>query len=410
MEQQSILSVILGWRRLIVRVVIAAIIVSVVVSLALPSWYGASATFLPPQEGSSRGGLVQFFSQFGMDFGSAGLVSATPVSDLMIGVLKSRRLRERVVLEFDLASVYGSSTTQHAVRDLGEHMLVSTTPEGLVDIWVEDRDRERAAAVANAFLDLLDEYNRESSTEQASRTREYVEETLVATRGRLDDAAATLRDFQEEHGAIEIGEQTRVTVEATAGLEAERARLEIQRGLLSGFSSQDHVDVRRADAEIAEIDGQLAVLRGTSDGDPASSRSGVLLPLDRIPELGLRLADLTREVMVQEKVYEFLSSQLEEARIQESRDLTSIRVIDRAEPPLERARPRRKLIVILTVLLALIGSIGLAIGTEGLLDYASTETSGGPSRELRFLLRPLEQLKAWGGPPEASDRPSSRDS
>ncbi len=411
MEQQSIMSVILGWRRLILRVVLAAVAVSVIVSLVLPSWYGASATFLPPQEAGSRGGLVQFFSKFGMDFGSSGLVSATPMSDLMIGILKSRRLREQVVADFDLADIYGSRSSQHAVRELGEHMLVSTTPEGLVEIWVEDRDRGRSAALANAFLDLLDEHNRESSTEQAARTREYIEETLVATRGRLEDAATVLRSFQEEHGTIEIGEQTRVTVEAVAGLEAERARLEIERGLLSGFSSPDNVEVRRAEAQLAEIDEQLAALKGTSGGDGSSTAPpGVLLPLDRIPELGFRLADLTREVMVQERVYEFLSSQLEEARIQESRDLSSIRVLDRAEPPLERVRPRRKLIVVLTLLLALIGSVGLAIGTEALLEYAAGEERGDSSNEFGFLLRPLERLKIWGGPPAAVDRSSSRDS
>jgi tyrosine-protein kinase Etk/Wzc len=409
MEQQSMLSVILGWRRLILRAVVAAVVVSAVVSLVVPSWYGASATFLPPQEGVSRGGLAQFFSQFGMDFGSAGLASAAPMSDLMIGVLKSRRLREQIVSDFGLVEVYGSRSTQHAVRALGEHMIVSTTPEGLVEIWVEDRDRGRAAAIANTLLDLLDQYNRESSTQQAARTREYIEETLMATRARLDGAAAALRDFQQQHGMVEIGEQTRVTVEAIAALEAERARFDIERGMLSGFSSPEHVDVRRMDAQISEIDGQLAALRGASASGAPASRSGVLLPFDKIPELGLELADLTREVIVQEKVYEFLSSQLEEARIQESRDLSSIRIIDRAEPPLERARPRRKLIIILTAFLAFIGSMGVALGAEGVLEHASGGTVDGSSGELGFLLGPLTRLKRWGGPRSVRDCPSSRD-
>ena len=409
MEQQSILSVILGWRRLILRVVIAAVIVSVVVSLVMPSWYGASATFLPPQERASRGGIAQLFSQFGMDFGSAGLASGTPMSDLMIGILKSRRLREQIVSDFDLVDAYRSRSPQHAVRDLREHLLVSTTPEGLVEIWVEDRDRDRAAAIANAFLDLLDQYNRESSTEQAARTREYLEETLVATRARLDDAAAELRGFQQEHGMIEIHEQTRVTVEAIAGLEAERTRFEIERGVLLGFSSHDHVDVRRMDAQIDEMNERLAALKGTPAGDAPAPRSGVLLPLDRIPELGLELADLTREVMVQEKVYEFLSSQLEEARIQELRDLSSIRIIDSAEPPLERTRPRRKLIVFLTVVLALIGSIGVALVAEGVLERASVGSGDVSPNELGFLSGPLTRLKRWGGPPSARDRSSFRD-
>lgn len=409
--QQSILRIILGWRKLIVRVVLAAIVVSIVVSLVLPGWYGASATFLPPQESSSSGGLMQFFTQFGMDFGSSGLMSATPMSDLMIGVLKSRRLRERVVADFELEKVYGSSTKRHAVRELGDHVRVSTTSEGLIEIWVEDRGRDRAAAIANRLLDLLDEYNRDTSTEQAARTREYIEETLAANRERLENAASALREFQEEYGAIEISEQTRVTVEAIAGLEAERARLQIEKGFLEGFSSPDNVELRRTEARIREIGNQMSELSGYSPASGGTSASsGVLLPLSRIPELGLKLADHTREVMVQEKVYEYLSSQLEEARIQESRDLSSIRILDRAEPPLERARPKRKIIVLMTVLLALIGSVGLAIATEGLIEIASRDTWDRSPPELGLLLRPLERLRRWGGPSDSGDDPSSRDS
>jgi len=404
MDQQSILEIVLGWRRLIVRVTIAAIVVSVAVSLIMPGWYEASATFLPPKEGASTGGLVQFFADFGMDFGSAGLVSSTPNSDLMIGILKSWRLREQIVSQFGLQEIYRSRTERHAARELADHMVVSTTPEGLIEIRVEDRDRERAAEMANALLDLLDRYNRESSTEQAVRTREYVEETLLSVRGRLEAAARELKEFQEEHGTIEIEAQTRATVETIAELEAERARIDIERGMLARFSSPDQVEVRRTEAELDEIDRQLAAL-GRAPAEGGASGSIVLLPLDMIPELELRLADLKREVMVQEKVYEFLSSQLEDARIQESRDLSSIRIIDRAAPPLERTRPRRKLIVILTTLLAFLGSIGLAIATEGFLEYAGSGGTSGTSADLSPLTRPLVRLKRWSGSPPTDSSP-----
>jgi uncharacterized protein involved in exopolysaccharide biosynthesis len=408
-EQKSIAALILGWRPLIFRVTLAAAVVSVVVSLLLPNWYGASATFLPPEEGESRGSIMRMFTQIGMDFGGAGLTSGTPAADLMIGILKSRLIRGQVADRFDLVEVYGADTRDHAIEELGDHLRVSTTAEGLVEVWVEDRERTRAADMANAFVEFLDGYNRRTSAERARRTKELVGTIIDENRERLEDAAGRLRAFQEEHETIELSEQTRVTVEAIAELESELARLEIEKGFLEGFSSPDQMDVKTLDARIREVEAKITELRHGTAGSPGDG-GGVLLPLNDIPGLGLELADLMREVMVQEKVYEYLQSQFEEARIQEARDMEVVHVLDAASAPLKKSRPRRSVIVMLTVILALIGSIGAAFAAEGLIEYAEKSPSSlslADSRGSRALLRFLRWLKAWGGPKGERDEPTS---
>jgi len=411
-EQRSMAGLILGWRPLILRVTLAAAVISVVASLLMPNWYAAEATFLPPQEAESGGSLARVFSQMGMDFGGGGLVSSTPAADLMLGILKSRLIRGQVVDRFDLVNVYEADSRDHAIGNLGDHLRVSTTSEGLVEVWVEDLDARRAAGMANAFVEFLDGYNRRTSVEKAGRTRELVGSIIEENRQRLDDAAARLREFQEEHEAIEISEQTRVTVEAIAQLESERARLEIERGLLEGFSSPEQMEWKTLDARVREVEQKIAELR-FGRGESAGDGGGVLLPLSDIPGLGLELADLTREVMVHERVLEFLTSQYEEARIQESRDMEVIHVLDAASPPLKKFRPRRSVIVMLSVILALIGSIGVAFAAEGLLEYAAKSPPGlalGDSRDSRVLLGFLRWLRAWGGPRGERGDPASASS
>lgn len=410
-EQRSIAGLILGWRPLIFRVTLAAAVISVVVSLLMPNWYAAEATFLPPQEAESGRSLARVFSQIGMDFGVRGLTSSTPAADLMLGILKSRLIRGQVVDGFDLVGVYEAESRDDAIEDLGDHLRVSTTSEGLVQVWVEDPDPERAAGMANAFVSFLDEYNRRTSAERARRTKELVGSIIDENRQRLADAAGRLRAFQEEHDTIEISEQTRVTVEAIAELESELARLDIERGLLEDFSSPDQMERRRLDARAREVERKIAELR--YGGDTTEEGAGVLLPLSEIPGLGLELADLTREVMVQEKVLQFLTSQYEDARIQESRDMEVINVLDAASPPLKKYRPRRSIIVMLSVILALIGSIGLAFAADGLLEYAAKSPPGlalGDSRDSRALLGFLRWLRAWGGPKGGRGDPASPNS
>jgi len=66
-------------------------------------------------------------------------------------------------------------------------------------------------------------------------------------------------------------------------------------------------------------------------------------------------------VKIREVLTEILTQRMYEARLQESKDLPTIQVLDRATPPLGKAAPRR----IMTVLVA--GFLGALAGLGGAL-------------------------------------------
>ncbi len=402
----SFFDVLFGWRRLILRLAVVAAIISVIVSLLLPRWWTAHAVITPPEEADMGGGLLQIVSQLGGIGGSRtkGLLNRNASVDLVLGVIKSRRLRGQVVDRFDLMNVYDAKTREHAIRELGKHLQANTTPEGLIDIAVEARDPRLAADMANAFVEFLDDYNRATSVEDARRTVEFVQGCLDENRDRMEKAANALRRFQEERGAVELGEQTRATVEALAELEAERMQLEIQRGVLARYATSDQLQMQEIEARIREIDARARALRakgGGADGK-GPDRDTALLALGDLPALGLEFAQLKREVLVQEKVYEFLTSQLEEARIRESRDMRTVRVLDEAVPPIRRSRPRRTLIVLLTVGLAVTASLGLAFAAEGIRGHRAAR-GGETDPWIRRVFDAADALRRWGGPVGRAD-------
>ncbi len=411
-ESKSLLQVLLAWRHFIIRATALAAVVAVVVSLLLPGWYASTATILPADDSGGGGGLLQLVSQLGSGGGTGriarNILSRTPTADLAIGVLKSRRLRSGIVDRFDLKAAYDSPSREHAIRELGTHLEISTTPEGLVTVRVEDRDGTRAAEMANAFLELLDEFNREVSVENARRTRDFIGSRLDENRTRMDEAASRLRTFQETQGAIHLSDQTRVTVEAIASFQAERTSLDIERGVFENFAAPDQYELRQIAMRIREIDRALDDLLGRGAGVPdstgagAAGSPGVFLPLGHVPRLGVEFADLKREVLVQESVYEFLTSQYEEARIRVSQDQETITVLDAAVPPIRRARPRRSLIVILTCVAALFGFTGIALASESLIESTSASAESGAAGsvpELRWLASALARLRTWEARP-----------
>lgn len=396
-NERSVLEVGLTWRKLIYRVFIAAAVLSVTISLLMPNWYAGRSTFLPPQESDARSGFLQLSSLMGIDLGSMGLLSDTPMLDVMIGLLKSRRLRAELVDQFDLATLYRAKTREHAIKDVEGHIFISNTAEGLIEVIVEAKTRERAAAMTNALVDLLDTYNRESSVEQARRTSEFIQGYMQENETRLETAARAAQAFQEEHGAIELAEQTRVTVGAAAELQARRIALEIERGVLEQYASPDQMRMVEIEMELAQLDDMLERLAGGADEEVGL---GVFLPLGSVPKVGFDLALLTRDVMVYERIHEYLAAQHEQSRIQEARDLQTIRVVDAAVPPLKKARPRRSVVVILTVALASIAAVGLAFACEGVLAREEEWTGGdlkSAPPEIRMAVRTAHRLARWGG-------------
>ncbi|HMB71382.1 MAG TPA: GNVR domain-containing protein, partial [bacterium] len=362
------------------------------------------------------GGLLQIVSQLGSDLevgsGRAArrLFGRSQTVDVMLGILNSRFVRGEVVDRFDLVEVYDLPGREHAIRALQDHLVADTTPEGLIRVSVEDRDPERAAGMTNAFLEVLDDFNRRTSAEDARRTVEFISGVLETNLERRREAADRLRSFQEEHGAIQIAEQTRVTVEALAELQARRMQLEIEAGVIQRYASPGNTDLRRIRDEILEIEDAIRALDGTAGAGPDSTDAvgpgGALLRLVDLPRLGMEYADMKREVLVQESVYEFLSAQYEEARIQETRDQRTIQFLDEAVPPIKKSRPRRSLIVLLTTILAGAAAVGVALAGDGLLSrFDEADSSVDAERvTLAPVLAILSRLRSWGTRPADASR------
>lgn len=73
-----------------------------------------------------------------------------------------------------------------------------------------------------------------------------------------------------------------------------------------------------------------------------------------------------RSVKMQEAVYEFLTEQYEQYRIQESRDTPTVQVLDRAVPAQRKAKPIRWLICVSATAAAFFGSVVLAAFLESI--------------------------------------------
>jgi hypothetical protein len=129
--------------------------------------------------------------------------------------------------------------------------------------------------------------------------------------------------------------------------------------------------VRATQARVTELHHQLVKLSGTADTTPKGEPTTTdrLYPsLRQLPVLGVPYADLYRHLKVEEVVFETLTKEYELAKVQEAKEVPTVKVLDPPEIPERKSYPPRLEIMILGTLL------GLGFGIAWVLSKAHWET------------------------------------
>lgn len=340
-------------RKLILACTAGAIVVSSVISLVLPQWFRARASVLPPESGVGQQDVISIMRFAG--YRPAAIPALTSASEIYSAVLRSNRVTDAVIDSLDLTKAFGDKS-RGAVREIiWSGARVSVTSAGLVLVDYEDKDPSRAAAVANAFVAELDRFYTQTRVTTARKVRELIETQMRRTGQELEAAQAALKTFKQRTGAIMIPEQTHASIQTAAGLYGRIAELEVSLERISQFATDKSPEVVDTKAQIRALERKLGEMGYTDAGDDSSPGAGVKLfpKFSASPTLEEQMTDLVMAVEIKTSVYKVLSEQYEEARIQEVKDTPAIQVLDWAERPHVRSRPKRKLIVAISTVAAL---------------------------------------------------------
>jgi uncharacterized protein involved in exopolysaccharide biosynthesis len=316
------------------------VLLAVAYSLLTPKLYDARASLLPvTEEAGALGGLSALLRELPIQ--GANLPGVTTSTDLLSAMLHSRRIQEPVVRELDFQTRYKAKTFDHALATFDAALETEVSDEGILRVRFRDREPEVAARVVNRLVQELDAYNIEASTTRSRLVGDFVENRLADTRASLDSAEARLRDYQKDH-AIAISPEDMAAAETVGGLIARKLTLQVELDALSEFIDPKSPPVLQRQGELRALDREISGL----------------------PELGLQAVRLYRDYKVQEQAFLFLRAQLEQARIDERRDLSRVQVLDVATPPVLRSWPRRKVIVLSAMVMAFGMSVLLAHALE----------------------------------------------
>src|SRR5438477_5688542 len=374
-----------GRRQLFLRATAIGLVVSTMIAFLIPKSYTSTAQLMPPDPQSTSGMAMMAAMAAKGGGGLAGvagdLLGLKSSGALFIGVLRSETSQDRLVEQFDLKRVYSARLSIDARMRLDENTSISEDKKsGIITISVTDHSPQRAAALANAYVDELNSRASELSTSSAHREREFLEERLKVAKRELDDASNQLAQFSSTNNTLDIQQEGKAMLDAAGSIAGEMIAAQSQLEGLRQLYTDNNSRVRSLNARVAELRKQLEKLGGThgngatgtsaptdQGGDPSAAKAGGGLPyptIKSLPLLGAKYADFYRRAKIQETVYELLTEQYELAKVQEAKETPSVKVLDPRKVPEKKSFPPRLVIMLLGTFLAGSLCVVWVVGTD----------------------------------------------
>lgn len=337
----------------------------------IPNSYTSTAELMPP-DGQSSSAMAMMSALLGKSgAGFAGLtgdlLGLKSSGSVFIGVLRSETSQDRIIEQFDLKKLYGTRLIADARKRLDQSTTIAEDRKsGIITISVTDRSPQRAAAMANAYVDELNTLVAELSTSAAHRERVFLEERLKVAKVDLDDASNQLAQFSSKNNTLDMQTEGKAVLEAASTLAGQLIAAESQLQGLRQIYTDNNPRVRALNGRVRELQKQMEKFGGTQQNpsnNPAqplngtspqtsdlSSQNATGSPfptMRNLPLLGAKYSDYFRRAKIQETVFELLTEQYELAKVQEAKETPSVKVLDPGKVPERKSFPPRLLVMLL---------------------------------------------------------------
>ncbi|PXX78430.1 GumC family protein [Rivihabitans pingtungensis] len=357
-----ILSLLRYKRWLVICPLIAAVIAFAFVSTQLPR-YSAMARLLPPKTKPNTATMLsQTGSLAGAGVGGV-LEGQKPVVDMYLAILQSRAAAEFMDSNFDLRKRWGVSSIESVYGRLSSMSKIAPSPNGIINIEVEDSDPVWAARLANGYADALQYITQGLAVNEASKRRVFYEQQMNVSLQQLTVAEMSLRKIQQETGVLNLDPQIQMAIQESNRLRTAIASKETELASMEAFATERNADYLRLQHEIDALKNQLEQWRRpvkASDDVALQASEGLL------PEISMEYVKHVREVKNLELVYELFLKELQLTRIDQVKDATTVELLDKAIPPSTPSYPKKKRTI------AIASLIGFLIAMVSILIYELT--------------------------------------
>ena len=302
------------------------------ISFFVTPTFTATVKFLPPQQQQSAAAsmLASLGGLGGLAGAAAGLKNP---ADQYLAFMKSNTVQDALIDRFKLQERYETKFKSDTRLALTASTRASSGKDGLITVEIDDKEPEFAAELANAHVDELQKLLARLAVTEAQQRRAFFEKQLDQVKAKFTAAEQALRATGVSSSVLKSNPASALA--AVAGLKAQVTAQEVKVGAMRGYLAETAPDFKQAMSELANLRAQLAKQEKDEPADAAGQG-------DYVAKF--------REFKYQETLFELFARQFEKAKVDESREGAVIQVLDAAQPPERKSKPKKALIAIIATL------------------------------------------------------------
>ena len=357
----GVLSVIYRWRKAIRNVCALTAVGAVVFALLQDNYYKGTTIFYPASPGLSNPELI---------FGYTGQVTdyfgSDRELDRLAEIANSAEVTDYMVVRFKLFDHYkidsSSDKGRNYVRDRFRGLYTAEKNKNdALTISVEDTDPQLAADMANAARDKISEIAQRLIKNSQAKLLATFDENLNKKTQELIMLGDSLQRLQARFGIYSIEQQGE---QLTARLNKAESQIALSRARLSVLEKDPNVPRDT----IAYIRANLRAYEQERQGLRNNDSGQGTLNVRNFNEGQAAVAILTDLHFQARKQLSFDRERYGQIRAAYNTNIPAVQIIENAERPQIKSRPKRSLIVLSAILGAFIFTVFVALIAEAYRD------------------------------------------
>ncbi|MBD3420290.1 MAG: hypothetical protein GF398_09265 [Chitinivibrionales bacterium] len=305
--------------------------------------FSSSIVFLPPVNELPSLNMLSNFS-----LGSLSKQDIMP--EHVLSIFESKDVKKDIIEKFDLVRKYELANSpnklEFAIKELNKNLSFNVTEKGNLgystpvsySISAFHSSPDTAYEIVWHCFNLIDSTIKHISSKRGRNNRLFIEQQLAENKVKLNELHKKLNKFQKKHKAFDVSKQLKLTMESYGELKSKILANEVTIQMLRSHYV-NHFSLNKLEKENKILKRKLEEFETHENAD-------ILVSLEQSAILSKKLSDYYRDVEVQNKLILLLSQQLEEAKLKEANNISTLSIIQTPYIAEYKARPKRSVIVL----------------------------------------------------------------
>ena len=348
-ESQSFLIQIYFLYKIIIRkwkiifgVPFALSVIAAIFILMVPKKYESQGIIFIPSNSIDLTKMQDMASLVGFGGSLGGDQGEIDRENLAFTLLNTKDIIVPISEHFKLDSLYKIPKTAidynfKILKSFSNHLTVDITDEDAIILRYRDVDAQRAKLILDSLISKMNKKMISVEKESIKERNLFVSNQTLNAKKALNTSHQKMATFQKETHFIGDDQQIELAIEQRVKWESDLLMKKLQLNIEKTKRGKESVRYKNLLEEYTS----MSTVK-------LSKKQGYFLnKVDQLPENIMKFAELKRELMVNEKVFEFLSVQAEQLKIESVKNLKNIVIIEAPWINWKRVSPPRTLTVLI---------------------------------------------------------------